>query len=377
MKAVFLYHAFTSCWNNGNVHFLRGVTRELARLGHEVLVCEPSQGWSRVNAIQDGGEATLRNAASLIPGVKLCLYGPELDLDPILEGADLVIVHEWNSPALIARIGRRRAAGANFKLLFHDTHHRAVTAPQQLALFDLDGFDGVLAFGEVLRQIYEKRGWARRAYTWHEAADVELYRPMPEIQKQRDIVWIGNWGDDERSDELAEFLIGPVRDLNLSGRIYGVRYPAEALDAISAGGIEYGGWLPNHEAPLAFAQARVTVHVPRAPYARQLSGIPTIRMFEALACGIPLVSAPWLDEEHLFPPDCYLRVSCGESMRRALSAVLSDADLAGSFVLAGLDAIRKKHTCGHRVQELLAIVDELNVLEPARNSVRPHERIAS
>jgi spore maturation protein CgeB len=200
---------------------------------------------------------------------------------------------------------------------------------------------------------------------------------MPEIQKQRDIVWIGNWGDDERSDELAEFLIGPVRDLNLSGRIYGVRYPAEALDAISAGGIEYGGWLPNHEAPLAFAQARVTVHVPRAPYARQLSGIPTIRMFEALACGIPLVSAPWLDEEHLFPPDCYLRVSCGESMRRALSAVLSDADLAGSFVLAGLDAIRKRHTCGHRVQELLAIVDELNVLEPARNSVRPHERIAS
>jgi hypothetical protein len=64
-------------------------------------------------------------------------------------------------------------------------------------------------------------------------------------------------------------------------------------------------------------------------------------------------------------------------MRRALSAVLSDADLAGSFVLAGLDAIRKRHTCGHRVQELLAIVDELNVLEPARNSVRPHERIAS
>jgi spore maturation protein CgeB len=309
--------------------------------------------------------------------VSLCLYGPELDLDPILERADLVIVHEWNSPALIARIGKRRAAGANFKLLFHDTHHRAVTAPQQLALFDLDGFDGVLAFGEVLRQIYEKRGWARRAYTWHEAADVDLYLPMPEIRKQRDVVWIGNWGDNERGDELAEFLIGPVRELNLSGRIYGVRYPAEALDAIVGGGMEYGGWLPNHEAPLAFAQARATVHVPRAPYARQLSGIPTIRMFEALACGIPLVSAPWSDDERLFPPDCYLRASCGESMKRALSALLRDADLAASLSLAGLDAIRKRHTCRHRVQELLAIVDELNVLEPAGNSGRLHERIAS
>jgi spore maturation protein CgeB len=38
----------------------------------------------------------------------------------------------------------------------------------------------------VLREIYVKRGWARRAFTWHEAADTELYRPMPEIEKQCD-----------------------------------------------------------------------------------------------------------------------------------------------------------------------------------------------
>ena len=60
MKAVFFCHAFTSCWNNGNAHFLRGVTRELARLGHQVLVCEPGQGWSRSNALRDGGEASLQ-----------------------------------------------------------------------------------------------------------------------------------------------------------------------------------------------------------------------------------------------------------------------------------------------------------------------------
>jgi spore maturation protein CgeB len=185
MKAVFFYHAFTSCWNNGNAHFLRGVTRELARLGHEVVVCEPEDGWSRSNALDDGGEAVLCEAASLIPGVKLCTYGISLDLDEVLERADLVIVHEWNLPDLIGRIGRHRANGARFTLLFHDTHHRAITAPHQLAGFDLDGFDGVLAFGEVLREIYVKRGWARRAFTWHEAADTELYRPMPEVGKER------------------------------------------------------------------------------------------------------------------------------------------------------------------------------------------------
>src|SRR3954468_2126856 len=161
MKAVFFCHAFTSCWNNGNAHFLRGVTRELARLGHEIIVCEPSEGWSRTNALHDGGEGILAEASSLIPGVSVRTYGAPLDLEQQLDGADLVIVHEWNAPSLISAIGRRRAGGARFKLLFHDTHHRAVTAPQEVSQFDLDGYDGVLAFGEILREIYVSRGWAR------------------------------------------------------------------------------------------------------------------------------------------------------------------------------------------------------------------------
>ncbi len=373
MKAVFFYHAFSSCWNNGNAHFLRGVTRELVRLGHEVIICEPHDGWSRSNALQDGGEAVLLEAASLVPGVKVITYEGLPDLDELLQGADFVLVHEWNPPDLIARIGRRRAAGARFKLLFHDTHHRAITAPQELAAFDLDGFDGVLAFGEVLREIYVKRGWARQAFTWHEAADTELYRPMPEISKEIDVVWIGNWGDDERSRELNEFLVRPIAETGLSGRIYGVRYPEAILQTINASGISYGGWLPNHRAPLAFAQARATIHVPRGPYARQLPGIPTIRIFEALACGIPLVSAPWSDDEGLFPSNCYLRVSSGDGMKSALLALLSDEPMRSAIAQKGLQAVLERHTCRHRALELVGIVDELSspasqrpVLEPER-----------
>jgi spore maturation protein CgeB len=377
MKAVLFYHAFTSCWNNGNAHFLRGVAREMARLGHEVVVCEPSGGWSRTNALQDGGEAVLREIAFLVPGVTIRQYGDLLDLDEVLDGANLVVVHEWNPPDLIARIGRRRLHGATFQLLFHDTHHRAVTAPEQLARFDLEGYDGVLAFGEVLREIYVARGWARQAFTWHEAADVALYRPRPEVEKDCDVVWIGNWGDDERSAELAEFLIEPVQALKLSCRIFGVRYPSEALSAIDASGISYGSWLPNHRAPLAFAQARATVHVPRGPYARQLPGIPTIRMFEALACGIPLISAPWTDAEGLFPAGCYLRVNSGETMKASLAAVLSDADLAASLARAGLDAVLARHTCAHRVQELLGILDQIGGARQASDVSPNQDRIAS
>src|SRR3954469_19972103 len=154
MKCVLFYHAFSSCWNNGNAHFLRGGARELHALGHDVLVYEPADGWSRLNAIRDGGSESLREVTELIPGVSVRSYNAAFDLDSALDGADLVLVHEWNEPDLIKRIGRHRIANGRYTLLFHDTHHRAVTAPEDLARFDLSGYDAVLAFGEVLRQIY-------------------------------------------------------------------------------------------------------------------------------------------------------------------------------------------------------------------------------
>ncbi len=359
MKCVLFYHAFTSCWNNGNAHFLRGVARELAASGHEVSVYEPADGWSRVNAIAEGGEDALGEIPPLFSGVQITAYDPSLDLDMALDGADLVLVHEWNTPELIEQIATRRRRGARFTLLFHDTHHRAVSRPEELERFELDGFDGVLAFGEVLRQIYLRLGWADRAFTWHEGADTALYRPLPQIEKRHDVVWIGNWGDDERSAELREYLIEPAAALRLSAKIHGVRYPKDALDAINAAGIDYAGWLPAHRAPEAFAGARATIHVPRGPYARALPGIPTIRMFEAMACGIPIVSAPWADSENLFTSRSYLRAANGAEMRACLGILLQDRELAEEMAAEGLRLVRDRHSCRHRVRELIDIVDTI------------------
>ncbi|WP_409187721.1 glycosyltransferase [Bradyrhizobium sp. RDM4] len=361
MKCVLFYHAFSSCWNNGNAHFLRGYARELHALGHEVVVYEPVDGWSRLNAMREGGTHAMDDIPALFPGIDVRSYDTFLDLDEALHGADLVIVHEWNSPDLIAHIGRRRAQGAFFTLLFHDTHHRAVSAPEELAQFDLNGFDGVLAFGEVLRQIYLKLGWADRAFTWHEAADVALYRPLPHIARTDDLIWIGNWGDGERSAELNEFLVEPVAELKLRASAYGVRYSDAALETIRAAGIRYRGWLPAHLAPAAFASARATVHVPRGPYVRSLPGIPTIRVFEAMACGIPLVSAPWSDSEGLFPDGSYFSAANGAQMKRTLRMLLADRELSSATVEAGLRVIRERHTCRHRAEQLLGIVDSIRI----------------
>ena len=210
-----------------------------------------------------------------------------------MSNADVVIVHEWNEPWLVAALGRKRRRGARFTLLFHDTHHRAVSDPEAIRRFDLDGYDGVLAFGETLAEIYRRWGWGRRVFVWHEAADTRLFHPPEGETERQGLVWIGNWGDDERSAELETFLLRPAQAVGLPLDIYGVRYPDGALQALARHGASYRGWLPNPKAPEVFARHLATVHVPRRFYVDHLPGIPTIRVFEALACGIPLVSAPW------------------------------------------------------------------------------------
>jgi spore maturation protein CgeB len=360
MNVVLFCHSFLSCWNHGNAHFLRGVARELIRLGHAVTVYEPADGWSRSNLLADAGASVLAEATRIVPGVTLHSYlGNAPDLGQATGAADLVIVHEWTAPAVVAALGRQRSAGARFTLLFHDTHHRAVSAPAEMNALDLDGYDAVLAFGEVLREVYVRRGWARRAFTWHEAADTALFRPLGRSQADTDLIWIGNWGDDERTQELATFLLNPACRLGLRLRLHGVRYPGHVRDDLLARGIDYAGWLPNHRAPQAFARARLTVHVPRRPYTAMLPGIPTIRVFEALACGIPLVCAPWDDVEGLFPSGAYLTGRDEDAMTRTIAAILADRQLARHLSEAGLRAIHARHTCAHRVQELIGIVDGL------------------
>jgi spore maturation protein CgeB len=225
-----------------------------------------------------------------------------------------------------------------------------------MGAYDLRHYDGVLAYGGVIRDLYRKRGWAREAWTWHEAADTLVFRPMAG-DPEGDLVWIGNWGDGERSAEIREFLIQPVRELGLKARVYGVRYPDHALAELAAAGIEYGGWLPNYRVPEVFSRYRVTAHIPRRPYTRALPGIPTIRPFEALACGIPMISAPWEDTEKLFRSGRdFLWARDGAEMVAQLRRVLAGDGLAAGLAASGLETIRARHTCGHRVDELLEIV---------------------
>jgi spore maturation protein CgeB len=361
MKVALFCHSLLSDWNHGNAHFLRGVATELKLRGARVDVYERRDAWSVRNLIEQRGTAALDDARQAYPLVRPIRYDDSIDLHRAVRDAGLVLVHEWNERHLVRALGDLRKNGGAFRLLFHDTHHRSATAPHEIARYDLSGYDGVLAFGAAVREQYLRARWARRAWTWHEAADARVFRPLA-ATKEYDVVWIGNWGDEERTEELHEFLLGPVRRLGLRARVHGVRYPEHALAALREARIEYGGWLPNAEVPRLFAKARVTLHVPRRPYARALPGVPTIRPFEALACGIPLVCAPWDDAEGLFTAGRdYLVARDGAEMERHLSALLADERLRHRLARDGRAAVLARHTCAHRVDELIRICEELSV----------------
>ncbi len=128
-----------------------------------------------------------------------------------------------------------------------------------MSRYDLSGYDGVLAFGDVLRRALPRaprgrearldlaRGRRRARLPPGRASEPDL-----RATTLQDLVWIGNWGDGERTDELARVPPPkPVADARArSTTVHGVRYPLTAQQrALCDAGIHYAGYLPNHRAP--------------------------------------------------------------------------------------------------------------------------------
>ena len=358
-------HSWTSDWNHGNAHFLRGLAQELMKVGHAVRCYEEEDAWSRKNLQEEGRDTEARAVQQFrdaFPQLDVRTYraGAEFDdfAEKELRGADIVVVHEWNRPEIANSILALKTK-LGFRALFHDTHHRAYTSAKEILKFNLSEFDGILAFGEAIRRIYQDGFGIARAWTFHEAADTDHFRCKP-TQKDTDIIWVGNWGDEERTAELEEFLIQPAAKVRPRFTVYGVRYPKSAQARLASAGIEYRGYLPNLAAPDAYARSLLTLHVPRKFYANGLSGVPTIRVFEALACGIPLLCAPWADTEGLFTEgDDYICAENGNAMEGEIRYFLRDGRARQQLAAHGLRTIQQKHTCAHRAEQLVDICEEL------------------
>jgi len=360
LRLRFFAHSWRSDWNHGNAHFLRGLVDEVRRSGHEVRCYESEGAWSFVNLLHEElALQSLQQFEALFPDLDVRVFGsdPARFLEAELKDADVVVVHEWNSPELAQKILEFRKR-FGFRVLFHDTHHRSYTQPEQIARFPIPEFDGVLAFGEAIRRIYLDAFGARRAWTFHEAADTARFFPASDLDGN-EVNWIGNWGDDERTRELQEFLIEPLAAVRPEAAVYGVRYPENAKHQLRSAGIDYRGYLPNLAAPAAYARCALTLHIPRRCYANGLSGIPTIRMFEAFACGVPLLCSPWHDVEELFRPNVdFVCVPDGGAMKAEIAHLLKDEQARHQLSQNALETIRQRHTCGHRARQFEEICKE-------------------
>jgi spore maturation protein CgeB len=358
-------HSWVSDWNHGNAHFLRGLARELVAMGHEVRCYEELGSWSLTNLMKEGAIATrtIEQFRQEFPELDVRFYqqGETLhdDLAHELRDADIVLVHEWTDPAVAnAILSFKQKFG--FRALLHDTHHRAYTNAGEILRFDLHLFDGVLAFGEPIRRIYLDGFGVPRAWTFHEGADVSHFRPL-DSARDTDVLWIGNWGDEERTRELMEYVVEPVAELrNCKAVAYGVRYPEQGRQSLAEAGIDYRGYLPSLMAPQAYGASALSLHVPRRQYSNGLSGIPTIRVFEALSCGATLICAPWNDVEQLFRPgEDYVIVNSGAEMKTKIRRLLRDETARRQIGANGRQTILQRHTCAHRAQQLVEICGDL------------------
>jgi len=153
VRFVVFTHSLRADSNPGNAHVLRDVLTELRERGHAVEAWEPADSWSAQNLVADAGASAFEAYARAYPGLNARTYElATLDLSQALDGADVVLVHEWNAPELVRRVGEHRARQGGFRLFFHGTHHRAVTVPEEMARFDLPTttVDALLAIGAGL-----------------------------------------------------------------------------------------------------------------------------------------------------------------------------------------------------------------------------------
>ena len=358
-RFVLFYQSVISDWNHGNAHFLRGLMRALQARGHSAVCYEQVDNWSLANLLEAQPNA-IADFSARFPDISYERYplGPNLSawLGERLDAADVAIVHEWNAPDLIRAVGAL-APAHHVRTLFHDTHYRVVLDAAYRAQLGLDAYDAILAYSPSVADRFRQLGYAN-VHVLHEAADTTVFSPQPG-PKTTDVVFVGNYGDGDRSDELEDYVFGPRPSLpDLSYAVYGVRYPAAVLERFARDlDISYRGWVANVDVPRVYSAARVVLHIPRSQYVKMLPGTPTIRVFEALACGACLISLPWEDTDGLFTVgQDYVVAGTPKALRDAIDWLTHDDAARDSIGQHGLQTILERHTCGHRADQLLEIV---------------------
>lgn len=353
LKIVIIGLTITSSWGNGHATTYRGLVRELVRRGHDVLFLEHDKPWYASN--RDLPEP---------PYGTTKLYESVEDLrerfeTPVRE-ADLVIVGSYVPEGI--RVGEWVTSTARGMRAFYDIDTPVTLAalengtceylrPDQIA-----EYDAYLSFtgGPTLERL-EKQYGSPRALPLYCSVDPDLYFPE-RCERRWNLGYLGTYSTD-RQPTLDRLLLEPARQWT-DGRfvVAGPQYPSETVWPENVERIE-------HLAPALhrrfYNEQAFTLNVTRADMIRA-GYSPSVRLFEAAACGVPIISDVWDGIETLFVPD--EEILLARSSQDVLR-LLTRLDEATRQRIG--DAARQKvlsaHTAAHRAAELESYVLNSNL----------------
>lgn len=346
MKIVVFGLSISSTWGNGHATLWRGLCRALARRGHRVVFFEhdvPYYAGNRDLFEIPGGELILyedwadavsaaeRHLADADAGMvtSYCPHGIEATELVLGSPAACKAFYDLDTPVTLARL----SAGET----------TTYVGPRGLGDFDL-----VLSYtgGPALDALRDLLG-ARRVAPLYGSVDPEVHRPVePASHYRADLSYLGTYAED-RQAALEALLVDPARRLPdrrflIGGALYPEAFPW-------SDNIFFVRHLPAAEHPAFFSSSRLTLNVTRQAMAR-MGFCPSGRLFEAAACGVPILSDLWDGLDHFFEPGREILIASDTA--GAVEAIgRSDADLR-RIADRARERTLAEHTADRRAAEL-------------------------
>jgi spore maturation protein CgeB len=350
LSFVFLGLSITSSWGNGHATTYRALLRELARRGHRLLFLERRADWYRDNADMPSP-----------PFCDTALYDSVDELVRLyqrqISNADAVILGSYVADG--SNIAQLVAKAAHGVRAFYDIDTpitlRALTegSCSYLTARDVPSFDLYLSFsgGPTLARLEQELG-ARHAAPLYCSVDSSLYYPI-EARRRWELGYLGTYSAD-RQPVLDRLLLDPARQLPSSKFVVaGPQYPDELE------------WPRNverreHVAPFEhrefYGSQQATLNVTRRDMV-EAGYSPSVRLFEAAACGVPIVSDIWPGIETFFTPGQeILLAESGEDVARHLAALGDDQRAA--IASRARARVLREHTAARRAEQLESLVLE-------------------
>jgi spore maturation protein CgeB len=350
MNIVVIGLSVTSSWGNGHATTYRALLREFARRGHDILFLERDVEWYASN--RD------------LPNPDFCQVALYADCDELfakylqaIREANAVIVGSYVPEGV--RVGQWATQNAQ-RCAFYDIDTPVTLA--KLARGDneyispelIPRYNAYLSFsGGPTLQVLEQQYGSPRARALFCSVDPEAYFPE-EVPAKHDLSYLGTYSDD-RQPTLEKLLLEPARRWS-EGKfcVAGPQYPEGVAWPTNVERIEH---LPPARHRDFYNASRWTLNVTRADMIRA-GWSPSVRLFEAGACGVPIVSDFWEGLGELFEIGSEIQVArsseealaivrhTGEEQRRALGA-------------AARHKVLGAHTAAHRARELEEVLREL------------------